>query len=70
LLEFAHWISESRILIVIDWEKCQFAAALLVPWHHHLEHWRREKIVEKDKAIGITEAKKTIQKLEYKPGNN
>jgi tetratricopeptide (TPR) repeat protein len=41
-------------------------AALLVPLHHRLEHWTTEKLVEKNKKIRLTMAKKTIEKLEGK----
>ncbi|MEO7524232.1 MAG: hypothetical protein ABIT58_09070 [Ferruginibacter sp.] len=39
-------------------------AALLVPIHHKLEHWATHKLVEKNKAIRLAAAKKTIEKLE------
>lgn len=39
-------------------------AALLIPMHHRLEHWIKEKMVEKNKAIRLAAAKKTIEKLE------
>lgn len=39
-------------------------AALLVPLHHKLEKWATEKLVEKNKAIRLAEAKKTIEQLE------
>lgn len=39
-------------------------AALLVPLHHKLEKWATAKLVEKNKAIRLAEAKKTIEKLE------
>jgi len=39
-------------------------AALLVPLHHRLEKWATEKLVEKNKAIRLAQAKKTIQELE------
>lgn len=38
-------------------------AALLVPLHHKLEHWTTHKLVEKNKAIRLASAKKTIEKL-------
>ena len=40
--------------------------ALLVPLHHKMEHWIKEKMVEKNKAIRLAAAKKTIEKLEKK----
>ena len=42
-------------------------AALLVPFHHRLEKWTTNKLVEKNKAIRLVNAKKTIEKLEVKP---
>jgi tetratricopeptide (TPR) repeat protein len=40
--------------------------ALLIPLHHKLEKWITEKMVEKNKAIRLAAAKKTIAKLEKK----
>ncbi len=39
-------------------------AALLVPLHHKLEKWATTKLVEKNKAIRLASAKKTIELLE------
>lgn len=39
-------------------------ASLLIPFHHKMEHWIKEKMVEKNKAIRLAAAKKTIEKLE------
>lgn len=39
-------------------------AALIVPLHHRLEHWTTKILVEKNKAIRLAMAKKTIQELE------
>ena len=39
-------------------------AALIVPLHHRLEHWTTKKLVEKNKAIRLAKAKKTIEELE------
>ncbi len=41
-------------------------AALLVPLHHKLEKWTTVKLVEKNKATRLANAKKTIDKLEDK----
>ena len=41
-------------------------AALLVPLHHKLEKWTTAKLVEKNKATRLANAKKTIEKLEDK----
>ncbi len=42
-------------------------AALLVPLHHKLEKWATHKLVEKNKAIRLAAAKKTIQLLSETP---
>ena len=39
-------------------------AALIVPLHHKLENWATHKLVEKNKAIRLAKAKKTIEELE------
>ncbi|MEO6669494.1 MAG: hypothetical protein ABIN36_08460 [Ferruginibacter sp.] len=39
-------------------------AALLVPMHHKLERWATHKLIEKNKAIRLASAKKTIEQLE------
>jgi tetratricopeptide (TPR) repeat protein len=39
-------------------------AALLVPLHHKLEKWATTKLVEKNKQIRLTAAKRTIQQLD------
>lgn len=41
-------------------------AALLVPLHHKLEKWATHKLVEKNRAIRLAAAKKTIEELEKK----
>ncbi len=41
-------------------------AALLVPLHHKIEKWITVKLVEKNKATRLANAKKTIEKLEDK----
>ena len=41
-------------------------ASLLIPLHHKLEKWIKEKMIEKNKAIRLTNAKKTIEQLEEK----
>lgn len=45
-------------------------AALLVPLHHRLEKWASGKLVEKNKAIRLANAKKTIEKLEGETNKN
>jgi type II secretory pathway component PulJ len=44
-------------------------ASLLIPLHHRLEHWIKGKMINKNKAIRLAAAKKTIQQLETKPGD-
>jgi len=41
-------------------------AALLIPTHHYIEKWVTHKLVEKNKTIRLTAAKKIIEKLEGK----
>lgn len=41
-------------------------AALIIPLHHRLEHWATHKLVDKNKAIRLAQAKKTIEELEGK----
>lgn len=42
-------------------------ASLLIPLHHRMEKWIKEKMTEKNKKIRLAAAKKTIEKLEVKP---
>ncbi len=44
-------------------------SAILIPLHHKIEKWVIEKMVEKNKAIRLAAARKTIDKLEKKSGN-
>jgi hypothetical protein len=39
-------------------------ASLLIPLHHKLEHFIKHKLTEKNKAIRLAAAKKTIEQLE------
>src|SRR5579862_192128 len=41
-------------------------ASLLIPLHHRLEHWIKERMIEKNKVIRLEAARKTIEKLEKK----
>ena len=43
--------------------------ALLIPMHHKIEKWVIEKMVEKNKAIRLAAARKTIEQLEKRPNN-
>jgi len=42
---------------------------MLIPLHHKIEKWIIEKMVEKNKAIRLAAAKKTIETLEKKSEN-
>ena len=44
-------------------------AALLVPFHHKIEHWATSRLVEKNKQIRLAAAKRTIQQLGSESGN-
>lgn len=57
----AHITHESPILMLLI---LTGIAVLLVPLHHQLEKWTMKKIVEKNKAIRLAAAKRTIEKLE------
>jgi tetratricopeptide (TPR) repeat protein len=39
-------------------------AAVIVPMHHKLEDWIKHRLVEKNKAVRLAAAKRTIEKLE------
>ncbi len=41
-------------------------ASLLIPLHHKLEHWIKEKMTKKNKEIRLANAKKTIEELDEK----
>jgi hypothetical protein len=44
-------------------------ASLLIPLHHRLEQWIKEKMTEKNRKIRLAAAKKIIEKLENPPQN-
>ncbi|MEO6820820.1 MAG: hypothetical protein ABI204_13895 [Ginsengibacter sp.] len=56
----AHYTHESPVLMLLALVSI---ASLLIPFHHKMEHWIKEKMVEKNKAIRLAAAKKTIQQL-------
>jgi tetratricopeptide (TPR) repeat protein len=56
----AHFTHESPVLMLLA---LVAIASLLIPFHHKMEHWIKEKMVEKNKAIRLAAAKKTIEKL-------
>jgi len=39
-------------------------AAIIIPFHHKLEHWAVNKLVENNKRTRLEAAKLTIQQLE------
>lgn len=41
-------------------------ASLLIPLHHKLEHWIKDKMTKKNKEIRLANAKKTIEELDEK----
>jgi len=57
LASFTH---ESPVLMLLA---LVLIASLLIPMHHRLEKWIKEKMVEKNKKIRLAAAKKTIEKL-------
>jgi tetratricopeptide (TPR) repeat protein len=56
----AHFTHESPVLMLMA---LVTIAALLIPLHHRLEHWIKEKMIEKNNLIRLTVAKKTIERL-------
>lgn len=58
LVSFTHDSPVFMLLILV------LIASLLIPLHHRLEHWIKEKMIEKNNAIRLAAAKKTIEKLE------
>ena len=60
LASFTH---ESPVLMLLA---LVLIASLLIPLHHGLEKWIKEKMIKKNKAIRLAAAKKTIEKLEKK----
>ncbi len=41
-------------------------AALLIPFHHKLEHWAVNKLIEKNRESRLESAKRTVEQLERK----
>lgn len=58
LASFTHESPLLMLLVLV------LIASLLIPLHHRLEKWIKEKMVEKNKAIRLAAAKKTIKELE------
>jgi len=59
----AHLTNDSPVLVLLA---LVLIAALLIPIHHRLERWLKEKMVEKNKLVRLAAAKKTIEQLEKK----
>ncbi len=64
LASFTH---ESPLLMLLA---LVIIASLLIPLHHKLEHWIKEKMIEKNKKIRLAAAKRTIEKLEGDKSQN
>lgn len=60
LAEFTHDSPVLMLLVLV------IIASLLIPLHHRVEKWIKEKMVEKNNKIRLNNAKKTIEKLEKK----
>jgi hypothetical protein len=60
LASFTHESPVLMLLVLVA------IASLLIPLHHRMERWIKEKMIEKNKAIRLAAAKKTIEKLEKK----
>ena len=63
LASFTHESPVLMLLVLV------IIASLLIPLHHRLEHWIKEKMIEKNKAIRLAAAKKTVEMLEKKSEN-
>jgi tetratricopeptide (TPR) repeat protein len=57
----ASFTNESPVLMLVA---LVVIAALLIPLHHHLERWIKEKVIQKNNAIRLAAARKTIEMLE------
>jgi tetratricopeptide (TPR) repeat protein len=62
----ASFTNESPVLMLVA---LVAIAALLIPVHHHLERWIKVKVIEKNNAIRLAAARKTIEMLEKKSEN-
>ena len=63
----SHYTNDSPLLML---SALVIIGALLIPMHHRIEKWVIEKMVEKNKAIRLAAARKTIERLEKKPDNS
>ncbi|HYK46031.1 MAG TPA: tetratricopeptide repeat protein [Parafilimonas sp.] len=62
----ASFTNESPVLMLLA---LVVIAALLIPLHHRLEQWIKEKVIRKNKAIRLAAAKRTIEMLEKNAAN-
>lgn len=60
LASFTHESPVLMLLVLV------LIASLLIPFHHRLEKWIKEKMTEKNNAIRLAAARKTIETLEKK----
>jgi hypothetical protein len=60
LASFTHESPVLMLLVLV------LIASLLIPLHHRLEKWIKGKMIEKNKEIRLTAAKKTIERLDKK----
>lgn len=60
----AHFTHESPVWMLLA---LVVIAAMLIPLHHRLEHWTKSRLVEKNNAIRLAAAKRTIEQLDKKP---
>jgi tetratricopeptide (TPR) repeat protein len=59
----SHYTNDSPVLML---SALVIIGALLIPMHHKIEKWVIEKMVEKNKAVRLAAARKTIEQLEKK----
>jgi tetratricopeptide (TPR) repeat protein len=62
----ASFTNESPVLMLVA---LVVIAAMLIPLHHYLEHWIKEKVIRKNNVIRLAAARKTIERLEEKSAN-
>lgn len=62
----SHYTNDSPVLML---SALVIIGAMLIPMHHKIEKWVIEKMVEKNKAVRLAAARKTIEQLEKKPNN-
>lgn len=55
------WSNESPLFMLLA---LVLIASILTPLHHNVEHWTKQKLIEKNKRVRLKHAKKTIKELE------